>query len=140
MMPNPKLEAEEVVMIFLTTLTNAANAAKLYAQRWKIECLFKHMKTNGFNLEDMNLKDANKNLLMMAIVTTAYIRAIREGFKCKKKIPIQRYEDGTQTREVSLFRQGLAILTAKCFRFIDFLKYLFSILKPNNHAFCKNVQ
>jgi hypothetical protein len=63
-----KLEAEEVVMIFLTTLTNAANAAKLYAQ------------------------------------------------------------------------QGLAILTAKCFRFIDFLKYLFSILNPNNHAFCKNVQ
>jgi hypothetical protein len=70
MMPNPKLEAEEVVMIFLTTLTNAANAAKLYAQRWKIECLFKHMKTNGFNLEDMNLKNANKNLLMMAIVTS----------------------------------------------------------------------
>ncbi len=71
MLPNPKFGADEPVMIFLTTLPNSAQAAELYAKRWKIECLFRHLKTNGYNLEDLNLKDPNKNLLMMAIVTTA---------------------------------------------------------------------
>ncbi|MBK6929559.1 MAG: transposase [Saprospirales bacterium] len=71
MLPNPKADAEEPTLIFLTTLPNAQKAAHLYAKRWKIECLFRHLKTNGYNLEDLNLKELNKSLLMMAIVTTA---------------------------------------------------------------------
>lgn len=139
-MPNPKSTAEETVMIFLTTLPNAVKAAKQYAKRWKIECLFKHLKTNGYHLEDLNLKDKDKSLLLMAIVATAYILAIREGQKRQKHIPIQHYQDGTETLEVSLFRHGLAILTSKCFRFIDFIRYLFGILNAKNHPICKNVQ
>lgn len=140
MMPNPKPGADEPVMIFLTTLPNAAQAAGLYAKRWKIECLFRHLKTNGYNLEDLNLKDPNKNLLMMAIVTTAYILAVREGWKRKKRVPAQRYADGAEWPEVSIFREGLAVLTAKCYRFIEFLKYVFKALSPKNHAIFKNVQ
>lgn len=140
MLPNPKFGADEPVMIFLTTLPNAAKAAELYAKRWKIECLFRHLKTNGYNLEDLNLKDPNKNLLMMAIVTTAYILAIREGWKRKKHIPTQHYADGSEWPEVSIFREGLALLTAKCYRFIDFLKYVFKALGSKNHAIFKNVQ
>lgn len=140
MMPNPKVGAEEPVMIFITTLPNAVKAAQLYAKRWKIECLFKHLKTNGYNFEDLNLKDPNKNMLMMAIVTIAYTLAFREGRKHQNKIPTQIYRDGTQTSEVSIFRAGLAILTAKCFRFIEFIRYVFNSLSPTNHAFCKNVQ
>ncbi|MBK6931644.1 MAG: transposase [Saprospirales bacterium] len=71
-------------------------AAHLYAKRWKIECLFRHLKTNGYNLEDLNLKELNKSLLMMAIVTTAYILAIREGWKRRRRIPTQRYQDGSE--------------------------------------------
>lgn len=140
MMPNPKAGAEEPVLIFLTTLPNAKKAAELYAKRWKIECLFKHLKSNGYNLEDLNLKDPGKTLLMLAIVAAAYILAIREGWKRRKEIPIQQYKDGNETLEVSIFRAGLAVLTAKCFRFIDFLKYVFSALNPKNHAIFKNVQ
>ncbi|MBK6930270.1 MAG: transposase [Saprospirales bacterium] len=93
-------------MIFLTTLPNAQKAAHLYAKRWKIECLFRHLKTNGYNLEDLNLKELNKSLLMMAIVTTAYILAIREGWKRRRRIPTQRYQDGSEAPEVSIFREG----------------------------------
>ncbi len=140
MMPNPKASAEESVLIFLTTLPNAAKAAQLYVKRWKIECLFRHLKTNGYNLEDLNLKDPDKNLLLLAIVTCAYTLAIREGWKRRKRIAVQRYSDGTEAPEVSIFREGLAILTAKCFRFIDFIQYVLSLLAPKNHAICKNVQ
>jgi hypothetical protein len=140
MLPNPKVDADEPVMIFLTSLPNAVKAAELYAKRWKIECLFRHMKTNGYNLEDLNLKDPKKNLLMMAIVTTAYILAIREGLKRKNRIPTQHYSDGTEWPEVSIFREGLAVLTAKCYRFLDFLNYVFKALSTKNHAVFKNVQ
>jgi hypothetical protein len=140
MMPNPKADAEENVLIFLTTLPNAIKAAELYVKRWKIECLFRHLKTNGYNLEDLNLKNTGKNLLMMAIVTCAYTLAINEGWKRRRHIPVQHYRDGTETPEVSIFREGLAVLTAKCFRFIDFIRYVFKALSSKNHAICKNVQ
>jgi len=139
-MPNPKANAEEPEMIFLTTLPNATQAARLYAKRWKIECLFRHLKTNGYNLEDLNLKDPNKNLLMMAIVTAAYILAVREGWKRKNQISVQRYADGTEWPEVSIFRDGLAVLTTKCCRFLEFLQYVFKALSLKNHAVFKNVQ
>ncbi len=140
MMPNPKLEANEPVMIFLTTLPNATKAAQLYVKRWKIECLFRHLKTNGYNLEDLNLKDPNKSLLMMAVVATAYILAIREGWKRRNQIPTQQYSDGSQWPETSIFREGLAILTTKCGQFLEFLAYAFKALNAKNHAIFKNVQ
>jgi hypothetical protein len=76
-------------------IPNASKAAQLYAKRWKIECLFRHLKTNGHNLEGLNFKDTKKNLLMMAIVTTAPILAIREGLKRRNRMPTQHYSDGT---------------------------------------------
>lgn len=140
MMPNPKYDAQEPVLIFLTTLSNATKAAKLYAKRWKIECLFKHLKMNGYNLEDLNLKDAGKNLLMLAIVTASYILAILEGWQRRDKIPNNRYVDGSEWPETSIFRVGLSFLTQKCFKFVEFLKYVFKALSPKNHALFKNVQ
>ena len=139
-MPNPKTDAQEPVFLFLTTLPNAQKAAELYAKRWKIECLFKHLKTNGYNIEDLNLRDTGKNLLLLAIVATSYILAIREGYKRRKRIAINRYADGSQWSETSIFREGLAIITVKCYRFIDFLKYAFNALTTKNHALFKNVQ
>lgn len=140
MMPNPKLDAKEPVFIFLTTLPDARKAAEMYAKRWKIECLFRHLKTNGYNLEDLNLKDQGKNLLMLTIVASAYILAIREGLKRIKKIAKNRYADGRVWPETSIFREGLSVLTAICHSFEGFLKYAFNALSPKNHAFFKNVQ
>ena len=140
MIPNPKLGAAEEVIIFLTTLAPTMKTTQLYALRWKIECLFFHLKTNGYNMEDLNLKGAAKSRLMMAVVAGAYLLAVREGWKRRSQIPIQRYKDGTQTLEISIFRKGLAIVVAKCLRFVEFLKYISSIFSPRNHPICKNVQ
>lgn len=140
MMPNPKQGTKEPVFLFLTTLTDAKAATALYAKRWKIECLFRHLKTNGYNLEALNMRDAGKNLLMLAIVTTAYILAIREGQKRQKQIRVNRYKDGSEWPETSIFREGLSILTQKCYNFISFLKYVFNALNAKNHALFKNVQ
>lgn len=140
MLPNPKIGAQEPVLIFLTSLPHASSAARMYALRWKIECLFKHLKSNGYNLEDLNLKDSGKNLLMMALATTAYILAIREGWRQRKRIATQVYRDGSQTPEISIFREGLSRLVHKCFRFDRFLEYVLGILHTENQPVFKNVQ
>ncbi len=140
MLPNPKAGAEEPILIFLTSLPQVSKAARMYAMRWKIECLFKHLKSNGYNLEDLNLKDPGKNQLMMALAALAYVLAIRQGWPYRKHIATQVYQDGSQTPEVSIFREGLARLIHKCFRFCRFLDFILGILNPKNHAICKNVQ
>lgn len=140
MMPNPKANATEPVFIFLTTLPDAKKAAQSYVKRWKIECLFRHLKTNGYNLEDLNLRDKGKNLLLFAIVATSYILAIREGWSRRKQIPLNCYADGSQWPEVSIFRHGLAILTSICLDFIRFLIHVRRALSAKNHALFKNVQ
>ena len=140
MIPNPKVDADEPMMIFLTTLPPTWYTAKLYAKRWKIECLFKHLKSNGYHLEDLKLKDANKHCLMMALVSIAYVLAIREGTKRLSNIPIQTYRDGSETLESSIFREGLAHLTAICFSFTRFLSYVILLLKPRRQDWIKNVQ
>lgn len=140
MMPNPKHDAKEPVFIFLTTLPDAQKAAQSYVKRWKIECLFFHLKTNGYNLEDLNLRNIGKNLLMMAIVATSYVLAIREGLKRADTIAKNKYADGSEWPEESIFRKGLSWLTPKCHHFVQFLKYVFDALSPKKHAFFKNVQ
>ncbi len=65
---NPKNEAEEQLVYFISTLKNKKRIVKSYPIRWTIETCFKHLKSNGFNLEELNLKDAEKIKMMMAIV------------------------------------------------------------------------
>lgn len=141
MMPNPKTDAHESVLLFLTTLPNARKAAELYVLRWKIECLFKHLKSNGFHLEDLNLKHKGKNQLMFAVVATAYVLTIRKAWKYRKKITLKTFADGTQTLENSIFREGLARITPICFQFLRFLHFVLTLAKlPKKHALFKNVQ
>ena len=45
-------------------LKDATAIAKHYLKRWKIECAFKHLKTNGFNIENANLKSDLKMELL----------------------------------------------------------------------------
>lgn len=140
MLPNPKPGADEPVMIFLTTLANTRHAAACYKNRWKIECLFKHLKTNGYNLEDLNLKHPGKTRLMLAVVVTAYILAVKEGWKRKNPIPLKEYADGTTFPAMSIFRAGLAFVIEKCQSLHIFLKYFQTLLPPKRRPILENVQ
>ena len=141
MVPNPKICADEPVLLFLTTLTDAKKGAQLYVFRWKIECLFiKHLKSNGFHLEDLNLKDKGKNLLMFAVAATAYTLTVRNAWRYRKSIAIKIFADGSETLENAIFREGLSTITALCFSFIRFLTFVFKAQNAKNHALFKNVQ
>ncbi|MDX1908935.1 MAG: transposase [Bacteroidia bacterium] len=118
----------------LTTLPSARYAAATYRLRWKIECMFKHLKTNGYHLEDLNLKSPGKTRLMLALVATAYLIAVREGWKRKNKIPLKNYPNGTRWPACSIFRAGLAYLIEKSQHLQRFLAYIESIIRTQKTA------
>jgi len=129
---NPKTDAEEPLVYFLSTLAKKQKVVKAYPIRWSIETCFKHLKTNGFNLEALNFKKSEKIKLMMGIVVFLYILCIGEGwlqYKTMKKSDWKKYADGSVNLAISIFRKGRSYLTGKIGNFKLFLKYLHRLIK-----------
>ena len=112
MMKNPKGDRREPYLYFISDLKDARAIARHYYKRWKVECCFKNLKTNGFNIEDINLQSDEKIELMMAVLAMLYLIALREGIlrhRCKP-IPLKKYKDGTKQMAISFFRLGCYII------------------------------
>ena len=109
---NPKEDPKEPLVFFISTLKEKQKIVTAYPLRWKIECCFKHLKSNGFNLEDLNFKNSEKIKLMMAIVTFLYVLCINQGFLAYsnfKKSDFKIFKDQTVTMAVSIFRKRKVI-------------------------------
>ena len=120
---------DEPIIYLITNVLNKKRVGKQYAKRWKIEYCFKHLKTNGFNLEDMSLTDLKKIRLMVALVVVAYILAVREGIIQGKiqKVRIIKYKNGDKLPAISIFRNGLQTISNQVISYLDFDKYLKTI-------------
>ena len=136
---------------FLFLITNIEkDGIKLIQQkfslRWKIECCFKHIKSNGFNIEDIRLEGQHKVHLMMGILTLLYALCIHQGIwsiKQKPEKPIF-YQNGTSYKRKSVFRHGLSKLKAiisKPADLVDFIKNLIikNLPKTNYRYFKKHI-
>ena len=96
------------LLVLLTTEPVPEKAAGHYRKRWGIEVFFGHVKTNGFNLEDINLKQSERVHLMVAVVAVAYVVAIWNGIEAEKVKPTKMKKYKTFTaRAISLFRKGM---------------------------------
>jgi len=142
---NPDKNAKEELMFLISNRTdNAITTAYIYGIRWKIEHCFKQLKSNGFNLEAMNVKGKAKQNLMLAIVIFTYVLSILEGLKNYKKVASKKYADGSVTKAISVFRHGLdkiVILTSSLHKFIKYILKQFSkIEKAYSSSILLNVQ
>jgi transposase len=113
MMKNPKQDRREPYLYFISDLQDARAIATHYCKRWKIECCFKNLKTNGFNIEDINLHSDEKIELMIAVLAMLYLLAVKQGIlkHLSKPIPLKKYKDGTKQMAISFFRLGCYILS-----------------------------
>ena len=129
MTKNSKLDYKEPYIYFITNLHNAKKALQHYAERWQIECCFKHLKSNGFDVEAMNFKNDKKIELMMGIVVTAYVLAIKEGMveKQRNSFSLKKYRNGKKYAEVSVFRKGLEVVEGFLEGAWDLMAYLFAV-------------
>lgn len=122
----PTANKEELIIYLITNILSKKRVGKQYAKRWKIEYCFKHLKTNGFNLEDMSLTDLKKIRLMISLVVVAYILAIREGIIQQKteKVRTIKYKNGDEYPAMSIFRNGLQSISNKIISYLDLDIYL----------------
>lgn len=129
-----------VELTLITNVLTKKRVGKQYAKRWKIEYCFKHLKTNGFNLEDMSLTDLKKIRLMISLVITAYVLAIREGMIQEKnqKVRIIKYKNGDKLPAVSIFRNGLQSISNQIVSWLDFDIYL-RLIKQKKYSIVKIV-
>lgn len=122
---NPKNDPKEPVIYLISNLDLAARRiAEIYPVRWKIEHCFKHLKSNGFNLEQINLKSKSRCKLLMAIMVFAYVLSILEGLKEYDAIPNKEYAQGESFKAVSIFRSGIDNLMRRCISFEKFCNYI----------------
>ena len=125
---NPKHDPKEPYIYFISDLKDAKAIANHYLKRWKIESAFKHLKTNGFNIENANLKDDLKIELLMAIVVFAYVVAVKEGILKMNTIKMKKYNNGKTYLSISVFRTGYTILQALCKTINQFIQYIESLI------------
>mgnify|MGYP006307045379 CR=1 FL=1 len=140
MRQNPKATPGDEVIIFLTLIRPVRKTVDQYVDRWRIECLFRHLKTNGFDLEAINLQPARKSNLLMAIVCLAYAVTIRAAWKVRYTIRQIHFPDGSVYPAESVFRKGLSIISAHCGTFRRFITYMLTLLSKSDPPILKNVQ
>jgi hypothetical protein len=107
------------ILRLITTLAYASKAVELYKLRYRIESLFKHLKSNGFDLEALHLQSSRKVKLMMALVVLAYTLSIIYGLKgYKRKYPPLKHGSPA----MSVFRVGIELWQNHLGSFIFFLE------------------
>lgn len=135
---NPKADAEEPLVYFISTVKKKKQIVEAYPIRWTIECCFKHLKSNGFELEALNFKDSEKIKLMMAMVVFLYVLCLNEGwlrYTHKKKSDWKKYQDGKVSLAASIFKKGLSYAKGKFNDLASFFKYLSKLLRGKNAPF-----
>jgi hypothetical protein len=97
-------QAKTQLLRLITTLVKPEKAVDLYKLRYGIETMFKHLKSNGFDLQSLHLQSSRKIRLMMALLVLAYILSVMEGLKkYKRKYPPLKHGSPA----MSVFRVGL---------------------------------
>lgn len=88
----------------ITSLAKPWKAIEFYKLRYRIESMFKHLKSNGFDLQALHLQSSRKIRLMMAWLVLAYTLSVVEGLKHYKRLyaPLKHGSPA-----MSVFRVGL---------------------------------
>lgn len=119
------------LVILLSDFEDIKLISQSYRKRWGIEVFFYHTKTNGFNLEDLNLTDLKKAQLMMGVVAVAYVLCILHGLDCKDSHKTYLLNYGRKkSKSISLFRKGYDNLKNIIHTLLELIRFMLKKLKP----------
>lgn len=120
---NPE-NADDDLLILMTNLPNKKHKIiAIYGIRWQIECMFKCLKSNGFNMEELGFTNPNKVRLMLCIVIACYVLCVCEGIK-KMKAKAKKITKNNKENRISIFHQGYEIVNLKVQKIVLFLDWL----------------
>ena len=111
------------ILRLITSLAKPWKAIDFYKLRYRIEPMFKHLKSNGFDLQSLHLQSGRKIRLMMALLVLAYTLSVVEGLKhYKRKYPPLKHGSPA----MSVFRVGLERWQNHLASFVIFLERAFA--------------
>ena len=116
--------SDPLVLLLSNSGWSKRQIADRYRLRWTTECFFKHLKSNGFDLEDLGFHSLPKIRLLVSIVVVLYVLCVAEGFRAFRRIrPKKQLMEVFLARE-SVFRRGYSVVAnqlATIEQFIDWL-------------------
>lgn len=113
-LPNTGVRDTDPYFYLLTNLDDPSQAGEMYRRRYVIECCFKHLKSNGFDLEEQGFDKPHQVEIVTALLVLLYTACVVCGIirqqaviQTGKKPKTKVYKDGSTYLARSLFRQGL---------------------------------
>jgi hypothetical protein len=95
-------------LLYIATLEHGQHALEACSLRWSVECLFKHWKGSGFNLEATHMTYPDQLSTLLALVTLTSVCAWRVGETEQERAPIPVLAHGRLA--LSVVRYGLDTL------------------------------
>lgn len=102
----------EKPIFLLTNMDVGSMACACYRKRFKIEAMFKNLKSKGFQLHKTQIKNADKIARLILIVATAFVLTFCLGCFAKHKIPTNQLQ--TFVRKDKIKKMGPIHLAQKC--------------------------
>lgn len=99
-------------IFLLTNMELGSMACAYYRKRFKIETMFKNLKSKGFQLHKTQIKDADKIVRLILVVATAFVLTFCMGCFVKHQIPGAQLK--TFVRKDKLKNMGPIHLAQKC--------------------------
>ena len=121
---------DALVLLISNTRWSHRQIGDRYRIRWLTECLFRHLKSNGFDLEELGMTSLPKIRLLVAIVVVLYVICVAEGFREFHRIRGKYTHDPERdfkARE-SVFRRGYSVVSAELATIEHFADWLLSRL------------
>jgi len=149
---NDSTRAKADFIYIMTNMDDIEMASIFYRKRYKIEVCFKHLKSCGFNLEDLKMEGGHKVDLVFGVLNVLYLMAIEKGIVHfeNEPTPMKVFKHSTisnntyTTPAKSIFNKGCEMLLDKVFFFDEFYVELNRIvrwiakkinpLKPTNYT------
>jgi hypothetical protein len=101
----------ELVIVLTNTDRSPNKVLKIYKTRWRVECLFKNLKYNGFNLEQTHMTIPKRLEKLMAVCAFAVVLCVQAGILKHKVRPIP-YKKTVKSYLYSFFQYGLNFIRA----------------------------
>jgi hypothetical protein len=118
--------ATEKHVYIVTNFKNPTDAPDFYRKRWTIEVCFKHLKSNGFDLESTGLDGEHKIELLFSIISCVYTLCVVRGVLAEiEQIPTSKTFSVHNIKKVykqtSTFTLGFSKLIEITYDVFDFI-------------------
>jgi len=121
--------ADPLVLLVSNLSWSKHTIAERYRIRWTTECFFRHLKSNGFDLEALGFQSPRKIRLLVAIVVVLYVLCVAEGLRQFHHIRAKKNSQYEPLRlREAVFRKGYSVVVNELVSIEHFVDWLLAQL------------